>query len=256
MKPVQVPNRSLFPVSPIVIENCLTLWREVSLYFEPLTQSHIELMIGSDLQLDSFADSLSNSTNETVVDRLLSCLVPLSNPAETGMDGMEGEWEKDGMWRVEEEKNRAQSKEVEPFLMEELAKLGLVLQEEEEEEEEVDEEEEKEVNEQIHQEPNNQIEQELNKQIEQEPNNQIEQEPNNQIEQEEKEKRNEECAKLWKEIVKLKEERRELFGGIKEKCFEEMRVEKRRRELEWKDRQVIKRWEESIKRVHYNGSTV
>ena len=200
-------------------------------------------MIGSDLQLDSFADSLSNSTNETVVDRLLSCLVPLSNPAETGMDGMEGEWEKDAMWRVEEEKNRAQSKEVEPFLMEELAKLGLVLQEdeeeEEEEEEEVEEEEEKEV-----------------KQIEQETNNQIEQETNNQIEQEEKEKRNEECAKLWKEIVKLKEERRELFGGIKEKCFEEMRVEKRRRELEWKDRQVIKRWEESIKRVHYNGSTV
>ena len=238
-------------------------------------------MIGSDLQLDSFADSLSNSTNETIVDRLLSCLVPLSNPAETGMDGMEGEWEKDAMWRVEEEKNRAQSKEVEPFLMEELAKLGLVLkEEEEEEEEEVEEEEEKEVNEQIEQEPNNQIdqepnkqieqepnklvEQEPNKQIEQEPNNHIEQEPNkqtdqepnNQIEQEEKEKRNEECAKLWKEIVKLKEERRELFGGIKEKCFEEMRVEKRKRELEWKDRQVIKRWEESIKRVHYNGSTV
>ena len=248
MKPVQVPNRSLFPVSPIFIENCLTLWREVALYFEPLTQSHIELMIGSDLQLDSFADSLSNSTNETVVDRLLSCLVPLSNPAETGMDGMEGEWEKDAMWRVEEEKNRAQSKEVEPFLMEELAKLGLVLQEEEEEEEEVDEEEEKEVNEQIHQEPNNQIEQETNEQIEQETNNQIE--------QEEKEKRNEECTKLWKEIVKLKEERRELFGRIKEKCFEEMRVEKRRRELEWKDRQVMQRWEESIKRVHYNGSTV
>ena len=222
-------------------------------------------MIGSDLQLDSFADSLSNSTNETVVDRLLSCLVPLSNPAETGMDGMEGEWEKDAMWRVEEEKNRAQSKEVEPFLMEELAKLGLVLkEEEEEEEEEVEEEEEKEVNEQIEQEPNNQIDQEPNKQIEQEPNKLVEQEPNkqtdqepnNQIEQEEKEKRNEECAKLWKEIVKLKEERRELFGGIKEKCFEEMRVEKRKRELEWKDRQVIKRWEESIKRVHYNGSTV
>lgn len=136
--------------------------------------------------------------------------------------------------------------------MEELGKLGLVLQEEEE----VDEEEEKEVNEQIDQEPNNHIEQEPNKQIEQEPNNHIDQEPSKHIEQEEKEKRNEECAKLWKEIVKLKEERRELFGRIKEKCFEEMRVEKRKRELEWKDRQVIKRWEESIKRVHYNGSTV
>lgn len=239
MKPVQVPNRSLFPVSPIVIENCLTLWREVALYFEPLTQSHIELMIGSDLQLDSFVDSLSNSTNETVVDRLLSCLVPLSNPAETGMDGMEDEWEKDAMWRVEEEKNRAQSKEVEPFLMEELAKLGLVCQEEEEEEEEVVVEE-----------------KEVNEQTEQETNNQIDQEPNNHIEQEEKEKRNEECAKLWKEIVKLKEERRELFGRIKEKCFEEMRVEKKKRELEWKDQQVMQRWEESIKRVHYNGSTV
>ena len=231
MKPVQVPSRSLFPVSPVVIENCLSLWREVSLYFEPLTQSHIELMIGSDLQLDSFVDSLSNSTNETVVDRLLSCLVPLSDCAEMGMDGTEGEWEKDALWRVEEEKNRAQSKEVEPFLIEELAKLGLVRQEEEVEEEE-------------------------KKGEEKEVNKQIEQETNKHIEQEEEEKRNAECATLWKEIVKLKEERRELFGEIKEKCFEEMRVEKRRRELEWRDRQVMQRWEESIKRVHYNGSTV
>lgn len=222
MKPAQVPSRSLFPVSPIVIEDCWALWHEVSLYFEPLTRSHIELMTGSDLQLDS----LSNSANETVVDRLLSCLVPLTNPAEMGMDGLEGEWEKDAVWRVEEEENRAQSKEMEPFLMEELAKLGLLLQEEEEEVEKEEEEE------------------------------QIEQETNEQMEQEEKEKKKAECAKLRVEIAKLKEERRELFGGIKEKCLEEMRVEKRKRELEWKDRQVIQKWEASMKRVHYNGSTV
>ena len=229
-------------------------------------------MIGSDLQLDAFADSLSNSTNETVVDRLLSCLVPLSNPAEMGMEGVEGEWEKDAMWRVEEEKNRAQSKEVEPFLMEELAKLGLVRQEEEEEEEkeeevkevkeekeeEVKEEEEEEVKEEKEEEvkEEKEKEEEVKGEEEKEVNKHIEQETNNQTEQEEKEKRNAECAQLWKEIVKLKEERRDLFGGIKEKCFEEMRVEKRRRELEWRDRQVMQRWEESIKRVHYNGSTV
>ena len=177
-------------------------------------------MVGSDLQLDSLSNSLPNSTNETVVDRLLSCLVPLSNPVEMGVSGLEGEWEKDTMWRVEEEKNRAQSKAVEPFLTEELAKLGLLRDDTEEEEEEEEEEE-------------------MNIQP-----------------KEEEEKKNAECAQLWMEIAKLKEERKDLFRGIKEKCFEQMRVEKRRRELESRDRRVMQRWEESNKRVHYNGWSV
>ena len=187
-------------------------------------------MVGSDLQLDSLSNSLPNSTNETVVDRLLSCLVPLSNPVEMGVSGLEGEWEKDAMWRVEEEKNRAQSKAVEPFLTEELAKLGLLRDDTEEEEEEEEEE--------------------TNIQPKKE------EEMNIQPKEEEEKKKNAECAQLWMEIAKLKEERKDLFRGIKEKCFEQMRVEKRRRELESRDRRVMQRWEESNKRVHYNGWSV
>lgn len=263
-KPEELTQRALFPVSPLAVENCATLWNEVSLYFEPLSRAHIALMIGSDLRLAALSDA-SHAADESAVDRLLSCLVPTAEFAGAPALGAEGEAERRAAVREEEEEERSRraARKVEPFVEEELAKLGLDCDEEEEEEMENEEEEEEEEEMEKEMEEKQQEMEEEKQEMEEEKEKEIKSPTENENisdsesdEEVKKRRRNAECARLWKEIAKLKEERKTLFGAIKEKCFEEIRAEKREKEKALKDRWVMQRWEESSKRIRLNSSRV
>ena len=278
-EPTEISTRSLFPLSPSAIDNCLTLWNEVSLYFQPLTQSHIDLMLGSDLHLPSSAAS-SSSLDETVVDRLLSCLVSTAEPVCSPRDGQTALAEREEDGRAEEAMDRARSKALEPFVAAELGKLGLMCEDkwgngeenegngeenegngEENEgngEENGGNEEEKEGN----GEENGENGEENGEKGEEKEGNGEEKEGNGEDKWGNVEEgknggvEDMEMQNLVKEVEKLREERKKTFEEVKEKCFEEIRREKRAHELDLKDRWVMRRWEESTKRIRLNGFCV
>ena len=236
-EPTEISTRSLFPLSPSAIDNCLTLWNEVSLYFQPLTQSHIDLMLGSDLHLPSSAPS-SSSLDETVVDRLLSCLVSTAEPVCSPRDGQTAPVEREEDGRAEEAMDRARSKALEPFVAAELGKLGLMCEDKwGNGEEKEGNGEEKEGN------------GEENGENGDDKEGNVEEGKNGGVE-------DMKMQNLVKEVEKLREERKKKFEEVKEKCFEEIRREKRAHELDLKDRWVMRRWEESTKRIRLTGFCV
>ena len=96
------------------IEDCKLFWDEVSEYFKRLDKSHLRLMMEFDLPWPQEDDGYSDVPRQSVVDLLLSCLVPTT---ELSMSPKQ---------YARSAAVEAEGNEIEPFLIEQLQTLGLI----------------------------------------------------------------------------------------------------------------------------------